>query len=379
MPFGEGLVPSMMDFTADFTVALVKLTGIPVFREGLYFTLPTGSWSVVEACSGIRYLIASLTLGCLYSYLTYTSLKKRLIFIIVSIIVPIIANGLRAYIIVMLGHVSDMAIATGVDHLIYGWVFFGIVIFVLIMIGSKFRDPDVDAKVNLTELDMEPRGNSGLKQAMFGSVLAIVLIGIWPVLAYEVENNDVTAVESFDAPISNLNSWTSVDEKHWGWEPVSVGAKKLDQYFTRNGVNVGMHLQYYFTQKQGAELISWENKLLDSGLDSWRIVGKKAVQIDISSDLVSVDQTLLKGPEKELIVWSWYRVGEYYTSNEYIAKLLEGWAKVTFSRQDAGKIIVAISISEDEKQEDRLAILQNFVSEIVPEIERVVDKTAGVR
>ena len=68
---GEDLVPPMMDLTAATTVWLVKLTGIPVYREGLYFTLPSGDWSVVEACSGVRYLIASFTLGLLYAHLSY--------------------------------------------------------------------------------------------------------------------------------------------------------------------------------------------------------------------------------------------------------------------------------------------------------------------
>jgi exosortase len=69
----------------------------------------------VEACSGVRYLISSVTLGCLYAYLTYQSTKKRLLFIAVSIVVPIIANGLRAYMIVMIGHLSGMELATGGD------------------------------------------------------------------------------------------------------------------------------------------------------------------------------------------------------------------------------------------------------------------------
>lgn len=379
VPFGEGLVPSLMEFTADFTIALIKLTGIPVYREGLYFTLPTGKWSVVEACSGIRYLIASLTLGCLYSYLTYSSLKKRLIFIIISMIVPVIANGLRAYIIVMLGHMSDMSIATGVDHLVYGWVFFGVIIFLLIMVGSRFRDADVDEKINSVGVSTLPKVGSGLRQAIQGSVISIILIGVWPVLAYEVENTEVMAVESAIAPITGLSSWANSEVKHWDWEPVSVGARKLDQYFTRNNANVGMHLQYYFTQEKDAELINWRNKLLDSGIASWRIVGQKTVQVKVASDLVGVDQTILQGPREKLIVWSWYRVGDYYTSSKYLAKLLEGWAKVTFSRQDAGKIIVAISLSNDETQEERSAVLQNFISEVIPEIERVVDKTAGVR
>jgi exosortase A len=87
VPVGDDLVPPLMEFTATFTVELLRLTGIPVYREGLYFSLPTGNWSVVQACSGIRYLIASVTLGCLFAYLTYSSTLKRVVFVLASIVV----------------------------------------------------------------------------------------------------------------------------------------------------------------------------------------------------------------------------------------------------------------------------------------------------
>ena len=45
-------------------------------------------------------------------------------------------------IIVMLGHFSGMKIATGVDHLVYGWVWFGIVMFFLFWAGGFFRDEE---------------------------------------------------------------------------------------------------------------------------------------------------------------------------------------------------------------------------------------------
>src|SRR5690606_29470903 len=75
VPIGEFLTPIMMEYTADATVAALRWTGVPVYREGLHFTLPTGRWSVVEACSGLRYLIASLALGVLYAYLQFRTLK----------------------------------------------------------------------------------------------------------------------------------------------------------------------------------------------------------------------------------------------------------------------------------------------------------------
>ena len=114
LPVGDFLLPKLMDWTADFTVAALRATGIPVYRQGLVFVIPSGTWSVVEACSGVRYLIASLMVGTLYAYLIYRSTTRRVVFIACAAAVPIVANWMRAYLIVLLGHLSDNRLAVGV-------------------------------------------------------------------------------------------------------------------------------------------------------------------------------------------------------------------------------------------------------------------------
>jgi exosortase A len=144
VPFGEFLMPLLMDWTADFTVWALQRTGIPVLREGLQFTIPSGQWSVEAACSGIRYLMASLMVGVLFAYLNYRSMLRRWVFVGVSILVPIVANWVRAYLIVLLGHLSGNELATGADHLVYGWLFFGLVIVLLLALGAMWSQPEVD-------------------------------------------------------------------------------------------------------------------------------------------------------------------------------------------------------------------------------------------
>ena len=140
VPFGEAFLPRMMEWTADFTVAALRMSGIPVYREGTFFTIPSGNWAVAEACSGLRYLIASVTVGAVYAYLIYRSWWKRALFLALSTVVPIGANFVRAYMIVLVGHLSSMKLAVGVDHLIYGWVFFGLVIGLLFWLGAFWRE-----------------------------------------------------------------------------------------------------------------------------------------------------------------------------------------------------------------------------------------------
>jgi exosortase len=92
-----------MEATADFTVAALQLSGIPVFARACSSSFPSGNWSVVEACSGVRYLIASFMVGTLFAYLNYAAdAPARHLRRWCRWSVPIVANWLRAYMIVMI-------------------------------------------------------------------------------------------------------------------------------------------------------------------------------------------------------------------------------------------------------------------------------------
>src|SRR3546814_4248524 len=56
-----------------------------------------------------------------------------LFFIALSVVVPIAANGIRAYGIILLAHLSDYRLAVDVDHVLYGLAF--LIIVTLILLG----------------------------------------------------------------------------------------------------------------------------------------------------------------------------------------------------------------------------------------------------
>jgi exosortase/archaeosortase family protein len=121
---------------------LLRLTGVPVIQDGLYFSIPSGNFEVIKACSGIRYLIATVALATLFAHFTYRSWRRILIFMSLALVVPIIGNSLRAYLIVMIAHLSKMKYAVGIDHFIYGWLMFALMIALLFWIGGRFREID---------------------------------------------------------------------------------------------------------------------------------------------------------------------------------------------------------------------------------------------
>jgi exosortase A len=165
VPSGAFLTAPMQDFAARFAVRGVELLGIPVYSNGLNIEVPGARFTVAEACAGLRFLIASVALGTLYGYTMYRSWKRRAAFIVVSIVVPIIANGMRVMGIVVLGYWLGNAEAATADHLIYGWVFFSMVSVILILLGLPFRQ-EVPAFANPSADSSNMRGQQ-LK--MFGT------------------------------------------------------------------------------------------------------------------------------------------------------------------------------------------------------------------
>jgi exosortase/archaeosortase family protein len=142
---------------------------------------------VVEGCSGVRYLIASITVGTLDAYLNYTELRKRILFVLLSIVVPIIANGLRAYMIVMIAHLSDGRLAHGIDHFIYGWVFFGLVILLLFWLGSFWRD-ETPVGVAAARPIASPASAFAVHATVWwSSVAAVTIAAAWPAYAAHLD------------------------------------------------------------------------------------------------------------------------------------------------------------------------------------------------
>ncbi len=377
VPIGEGLIPVLMEFTADFTVGLLKLTGIPVYREGLFFTLPSGNWSVVEGCSGVRYLIASVTLGCLFAYLSYQSLLKRGLFIAASFIVPVIANGLRAYMIVMIGHLSSMKLATGVDHLIYGWVFFGLVMFVLFAVGSIWRDHESSVESTASASQDDAVGPQ-TKANLYTSAAAVLLLTcVWPLTAYLIDNQQsLTAIALLEAP-QGSDGWVQQDDESWQWRPVVKGVDgEFQQFYSRDGITVSIYIGQYLTQNQNKELINSQNVFVVQKSPDWRVVSRSKVALNLAGDIIEVDQAHIKGSGSNLLTLRWYRLGDKYTANPYIGKLLGGVAKLTFGRRDGAYITVTTRV--DDEANLPFDTLQDFINTMLPGLETQLDRVVGV-
>lgn len=176
VPFGDEFIPALQSITADIAVALTHWSGIPAVVDGIYIDTPVGLFIVAEACSGVRFLVAMITLAVLVCFTRFNSWKRRALFMLASIIVPIIANGIRAWGTIYIAQSQGVEFAAGFDHIFYGWIFFAIVVAVLLAAAWRYfeREPE-DYGWSSTEIDgFAPMGRLDGK----GASPAVILAGL---------------------------------------------------------------------------------------------------------------------------------------------------------------------------------------------------------
>jgi exosortase A len=369
VPFGDFLIPTLIDWTADFTVIGLQLSGVPVFREGNDFAIPSGRWSVVEACSGVRYLLASMMVGTVYAWLTYRTPLRRLAFIGASLAVPLVANWLRAYLIVMLGHLSDNRLAAGVDHLIYGWVFFGIVIFTMFAVGARWREQDVHH-------DSRVRVGAPIRSAppWVGALTAVVALVVWPALSHALsERGDRRPVQP--VAIEALDGWHGAAPDD-DWRPTLRGSRaQFVQTFEREGDRVTVHVGFFRDQQQHSELVNAGHSVApESG--AWRQVSLSATSADLDGRAREWRDFVLRDQAGRYVrVWMAYWIGEGWTISDARAKG-DLVADRMRGRTDTGAWVAISTVHRADDPKLSSARLRDFIGTMGRTLERALEQTA---
>ncbi len=343
VPMGENLIPWLQDVTAWFTVFFLKLNGIPVFVDGLYIQIPTGMFEVAVACSGIRYLIASIAVGTLFAYLTYHKTYKQIIFILFSIFLPILANGIRAYGIVAIAYYSDMKYATGVDHLVYGWLFFGVVIMLMFWIGGLFADPEKNQHKKVSTSNDMPLPQAGTVQPATALVL-LVLTG------YLVNQVDAALPpEKAQPALKATERLKQVQRSNWGID----FERPLQKSHLIHLDNFEVYRAVYAHRQSQGELISWSN--VAYGSENWSVIStKKAFVGNTKAQSLLIRNA--SGEERTVIYW--YEVAGSTFINKSKTKI---WQAIeAYRTPDSTAEIMAFSmVNASEKQ--LINSIENFL------------------
>ncbi len=349
VPAGDSLNAILMEATASFTIAVIRLFGVPVLREGLFFSLPSGSWSVVEACSGLRYLIVAFFLGLVFAWLNFTSLSRRVIFVLTAVSIALVGNWLRATSVVLVGHLSNMRYGTGEDHVIYGWVFFGVVMLGLFYLGARWKEASVSGQGPGSASSLPLAEGRYAGRGWGPHWFAAALIVLVPLYVSEMSDVSVKSV-----PVAQFASDLAIDEgAALTIAPLYAGARATLSGRFRDDPALEATVAYFARQKDGSEMIVHGNGVA-SKVDHWTRASIRSHVVPLPGTSLSVrehryvssDST--RGPH---IVWTWYAVGGWATSSPVIAKMLTA-ASLILGRGDHS-VAVVVSIPDADLRAEK--------------------------
>ena len=374
VPFGEELVPALQMITAKLVIALTEWSNIPAVIDGVFIDTPAGLFEVAEACSGVKFLIAMIALGTLVAYACFKSWKRRAVFMLAAIALPILANGVRAWGTIYIAQSQGIEFAEGFDHVFYGWVFFALVVFALLAASWRWFDRDPDGLgLDFPEIGtrgwfarLASAGGISANRALGFGLLLTAAIGTWALLASRVE---AQVPQQIFLPA--IPGWTQVDyEPVVPWEPKASGAdhRLLGRYRSANGDEVDVFLALYSSQEDGREASAFGEGAFDPETD-WRWL--EPVE---TADGATGANLLAWGQHKRRVETS-YRIGALTTGSAAKLKLANMRDRLLLRAQPTGLLVLS---AEDGEGQDAAVAIARFRETIGDEGEWM-DRIAGLR
>jgi exosortase A len=366
VPFGEALEPPLQAVTVRMVMPLLHLFGVPATSNGVLIHAGRYWFEVAEACSGAKFVIAMLAFAVLVANVCFVSWRRRAWFLVAAVVVPVLANGLRAFATIYAAHLTSVEAATGLDHIVYGWVFFGVVMAAVLALGWRWFDRAPDAPAfDPAMLSVARRGRMALPLA---TLLTVAVAGIWPGWSAGIAQRATPLPERIDLPA--VAGWHRVPlSRAAPWQPYYPGADHaLFGRYARDGAAVDLAIAVFGSQGEGHKIGAFGTGVLREE-DRWVRVADEAPVA--GGDAVRITAA---GPV-ERIVATWYVVGDTVTTDERVVKIETMKAKLLGGRQRAVAIHLSAEVSPGRDARADIAALAAALGPI-----RVLgDYAAGIR
>jgi exosortase A len=277
VPFSEGFVPWLMEWTATATIALLRLTGFFVVREGMLFSTVAGDFAVAEACSGVRYLTITVTAGALYAYLQFRTTRFRLGFVMLAACLALAGNVFRAYGLVVIGHTFGMEHAAGIDHFVHGSVFFGILMLALFAMGAVLSRRE-RAPPSTVRRPPGPQAAPEIRPTA-GIALWVAVVALGPMLAYALQRADRRPLPAATLYADGVGEWRAAEgASECATIDIERSANRACRAFEHSSLgNLTVAVVAARARASAMDLLATEGRVTNP--DAWRLVAAQETML----------------------------------------------------------------------------------------------------
>jgi EpsI family protein len=317
VPVGEEIVPFLLRVTADVSEWLLRLSGVPFLRQGLFFSLPGGDFEIAVVCSGFKNLIAGIVIALLFGYLNFVHWGQRALFVVLTAVSFILMNGARAFVVMVVSSMTEGRVLGGEDHVYFGMVLFASLLLLLLWVGHRYADRPANPS---HEVGPASGGAQWTRVAVAGA-MAVAFLALGPTV---LAARQASATGIAAAPVlPQFQGCTIRGDWQASWSPRLSGAsRETGGSFDCEGTQVHAFIAAYTVQSQGKELVSERNEIIPHG---WRRHTNRSVQAFVSPEgtEIRVNEAQVTNRGWQVVVWYWYEVAGTAARTGAEVKLLE--------------------------------------------------------
>lgn len=363
VPVWDFLIVPLQELTVAVTNYFLDVLRRTSYVEGNLVVLRFGSFHVEEGCSGMNFLVAGLMLSGLYAHWYFVGWQSKLLVITVGAFGALFANWIRVFLIVMAGDLSQMQHGLVESHIGFGWIVFGSVMGLLLLIESRVlhaRSPDRSGPPAGVDNHAMRQSNAGKKYRWHG---AFMLGGLMTTIA-----GPAVALSVFDiiagAPSAIVVAWPDkaagaplidIDSDKYP-EPYFVGAhvRSKVSYEMRSGRASIAIFAYDFRDRQ-AELVGYPNRWYDP--EQWHVVSQQLIESS-QKGYVSGPMVLeLRSENQRAVVVTAYLINGLATSNAIMAKVLSAKSYLSGMYVGSAMSVTLICKSNCSAEKDEAKLL----------------------
>jgi EpsI family protein len=345
IPVWGVFIEPLRRLTVRVVSAWIHIAGMPAFIEGNLIHVPSGTFEVMEGCSGLRYALVTLALTSLMGLTSYRRWAPTAVLTFFALVLVSVANWVRVFVTVAVGFAPGTAVATLVrdNHNIFGWMMFVVFMFPIVYVHRMLEAGAT--RVSRTDGgDVSHRASARRPTAVIYASCAVLALAAYITLPVTWAHPESNGTGVFEPP--EVAGWTRVG----GWQdsraPAFTEASvQGGAWYTHGAARVGAYVAGYASQQQGREVGSPRN--IPTGRFGVAAARRNVTVKSVSGSSIPFQELDVSEPgDERRLVWIGLRVAGLLAGSGVAAKVLQLRGAI-HGRRDAQAVVLTASCESD--------------------------------
>jgi exosortase len=357
MPAWGFLIGVLQKITVLANSVLLAASGLEAKISGTFIAIPEGTFEVAGSCAGQAFLMSGLTIAVAYWEITPLSARGRWLALSLMAALSLCSNWIRVFLLILIGHWTNMQSPLIADHGWFGWVIFLVIVLLFLWLsryiearhGLPSALTSKTAAPRLDSADVSPIPQGRIDPTVLAAFTAVAIMGpvAKQVIQFVPRDASSSTIEGLQpGPAWTLSSSATVRPLAYGdsippspWSPRFVGANRhIVQEWTRGTERVRVD-RLLFSGADHRHKLFAEGNLIARPKN---ILADRLVAWSDGNQVRSLRQAIVLVDSSETrAALYWFRVGDTSTGLPLVGRMKQG---ITFVQRGPPPELIAVSM-----------------------------------